>query len=179
MKIKKDHEFEALDNERFTSETSLSSTLIKSKEEELKLFKEERAKVQQKFQADKDLQDCLAEEKQLREKIEDSNVNLELLNIQVKELEDDTDFLNEKKDELNEQRKGAEIKNEELKKELSAKEEIAAKRLQAKLNRDKNADVKELIAQEETAMQHNTELTTKLHEEMKKFDGLLDEKMDI
>lgn len=47
------------------------------------------------------------------------------------------------------------MKNEELKKEFAAKEEIAAKRLQAKLNRDKNADVKELIAQEETATQHN------------------------
>jgi hypothetical protein len=33
-----------------------------------------------------------------------------------------------------------------LKKEVVAKEEINAKRLQAKLNRDKNADVKELIA---------------------------------
>ena len=29
---------------------------------------------------------------------------------------------------------------------MATKEEIAAKRLQAKLNRDKNADVKELIA---------------------------------
>jgi hypothetical protein len=49
----------------------------------------------------------------------------------------------------------AEIKNDELKKELATKEEIAAKRLQAKLNRDKNVEVKELIAQEETAVQHN------------------------
>jgi len=28
-------------------------------------------------------------------------------------------------------------------------------------------------------MQHNTELQAKLQEEMKKFDGLLDEKLDI
>ena len=64
----------------------------------------------------------------------------------MKELEDATEYLNDKKDELIDARKTAEIKNEELKKELAAKEEIAAKRLQAKLNRDKNADVKELIA---------------------------------
>jgi hypothetical protein len=37
--------------------------------------------------------------------------------------------LNNKKDELIELKKSAEIKNEELRKELSAKEEIAAKRL--------------------------------------------------
>jgi len=60
--------------------------------------------------------------------------------------------LNNKKEELIESKKIAEVKNEELRKELAAKEEIAAKRLQAKLNRDKNVEVKELIAQEETAI---------------------------
>lgn len=69
----------------------------------------------------------------------------------MKELEDATEYLNDKKEELQEAKKQADIRNEELKKELAAKEEIAAKRLQAKLNRDKNAEVKELIAQEETA----------------------------
>ena len=69
-----------------------------------------------------------------------------MLQIKVKELEDATEYLNDKKEELIEQKKAADIKNEELKKELAAKEEIAAKRLWAKLNRDKNADVKELIA---------------------------------
>lgn len=64
----------------------------------------------------------------------------------MKELEDATEFLNDKKEELIEQKKAADIKNEELKKEIAAKEEIAAKRLQAKLNRDKNVEVKELIA---------------------------------
>ena len=71
------------------------------------------------------------------------------------------------------------MKNEELRKELAAKEEIAAKRLQAKLNRDKNVEVKELIAQEETAIQHNQELIGKLEEEKKKYEGLLDEKLEI
>lgn len=64
----------------------------------------------------------------------------------MKELEDATEFLNDKKEELIEQKKIADIKNEDLKKEHAAKEEIAAKRLQAKLNRDKNVEVKELIA---------------------------------
>lgn len=73
----------------------------------------------------------------------------------------------------------AEIKNDELKKELATKEEIAAKRLQAKLNRDKNVEVKELIAQEETAVQHNQELIAKLDEEKKKYETLLDEKLEI
>ncbi len=90
-----------------------------------------------------------------------------------------TDYLNGKKEELIEQKKMAEIKNEELRKELAAREDMAAKRLQAKLNRDKNVEVKELIAQEETATQHNQELLGKLDEEKKKYESLLDEKMDI
>lgn len=40
-------------------------------------------------------------------------------------------------------------------------------------------EVKELIAQEETAVQHNQELLTKLDEERKKFEGLLDEKLEV
>lgn len=40
-------------------------------------------------------------------------------------------------------------------------------------------EVKELIAQEETAIQHNQELIGKLEEEKKKYEGLLDEKLEI
>jgi len=88
----------------------------------------------------------LAEEADLKNTIENAAINLDILQIKVKELEEATELLNNKKDELLESKKMAEIKNDELKKELAAKEEIAAKRLQAKLNRDKNVEVKELIA---------------------------------
>ena len=52
-----------------------------------------------------------------------------MLNVAVKELEDATEYLNDKKDELLEEKKHAENKNEELKKELVTKEEVAGKRL--------------------------------------------------
>jgi hypothetical protein len=61
-------------------------------------------------------------------------------------LETATQNLNDKKEELTEDKKRADIKNEELHKELKAKEEINEKKLQAKLARDKNATWKELIA---------------------------------
>jgi hypothetical protein len=44
-------------------------------------------------------------------------------------LEDATEYLNQKKDELVEAKKNADIKNDELKRDLAAKEEINAKRL--------------------------------------------------
>lgn len=106
-------------------------------------------------------------------------IKLEMMQIAVKELEDVTDMLAEKKEELIEAKKAAEIKNEELKKEAATKEELAQKRIQTKLNRDKNVEVKELIAQEETAVQHNQELVSKLGDEKKKYESLLDEKLEI
>ena len=41
------------------------------------------------------------------------------------------------------------MKNEELKTQLAAQEEIAKKRLQNKLNREKSVEIKELLANEE------------------------------
>lgn len=121
----------------------------------------------------------MAEEANLRKDIEEMGVKLEMMQINVKELEDVTDMLASKKDELMDAKKAAEIKNEELKKEAATKEELAQKRIQTKLNRDKNVEVKELIAQEETAVQHNQELVAKLDDEKKKYETLLDEKLEI
>ena len=52
-----------------------------------------------------------------------------MLQIKVTELEDVTEYLNGKKEELLEQKKMAELKNEEIKKTLAAQEDLAAKRL--------------------------------------------------
>lgn len=95
------------------------------------------------------------------------------------ELETATQSLNDKKEELIEDKKRADIKNEELIKELKAKEEINEKKLQAKLARDKNAIWKELIAKQETGQQHNNELMLKLEDEKKKYDTLLEEKLEL
>lgn len=47
------------------------------------------------------------------------------------------------------------------------------------MNRDKNPETKELIAQEELVLQHNEDISNKLREEVEKYDGLLDEQLDI
>lgn len=158
MSLEKDKQFEELLNTRFKLDKDLQEALVQDKDKKIAELKAAREAVKQQFESNVELQNSLKEADDLRLQIEDANVKLELLQIQVKELEDATEFLNDKKEELDEQKKAAYVKNEELKKELAAKEEIAAKRLQAKLNRDKNVEVKELIAQEETATQHNAEL---------------------
>ena len=71
----------------------------------------------------------MAEEANLRKDIEEMGVKLELMQISVVELEDVTEKLALKKDELNEAKKAAESRNEELKKEAATKEELAQKRI--------------------------------------------------
>ena len=66
-------------------------------------------------------------------------------------MENETEYLNEKKEEFLEEKRIADQRYEDLKKEAAAKEEINQKRLQAKLNREKTVQTKELIAQDETA----------------------------
>jgi len=57
-----------------------------------------------------------------------------------------TEFLNSKRDDLLEEKQLSDAKNEEYRTQWKAQEEIAAKRLQNKLNREKSAEIKELIA---------------------------------
>jgi hypothetical protein len=152
MTITKDGEFESLGNTRHKLEVKLLEELLVAKDAELKDFEEKRGKVKADILAHKEYQDKLAEEANLRKDIEEMGVKLEMMQINVKELEDITDMLASKKDELIDAKKSAEMKNEELKKEAATKEELAQKRIQTKLNRAKNVEVKELIAQEETAV---------------------------
>lgn len=57
-----------------------------------------------------------------------------------------------------------------------SQEEIAYKRLQAKLKRDMSADIRELIANLEMIQENNKEIDGKLRSEKENFDKLLNEK---
>lgn len=150
MTIIKDKEFEEVGDTRHKIDTTLEEELIQAKDDEIKRLKAEREQVHIKEKANEDLQKLRVEAIELIDKIDDGHVKHEILNIQVRELEDSTQFLNDKKEELIEEKKNAEIKNEELIRELRAKEEINEKKMQAKLARDKNPEWKELIARQET-----------------------------
>jgi ATP-dependent helicase YprA (DUF1998 family) len=125
MTIVRDAEFEKLGNIRHTLDVKLLEELLTAKDAEIKDFEEKRGKVKADILAHKEYQDKLAEEANLRRDIEEMGVRLEMMQINVKELEDVTDMLAAKKDELAEAKKAAEVKNEELKKEAATKEELA------------------------------------------------------
>lgn len=100
------------------------------------------------------------------------------MNVRVKLLEDAVQTLNDKRDELSVEQTEAQSKNEELKNQLKVQEETAAKRLMLKLNRDKSAEVKDLIANEEMIKAHNDEIGQKLQQQKTDYDSLLSGKME-
>ena len=88
-------------------------------------------------------------------------------------------MLNTKRDDLAEEKKLADSKNEELKTQLKAKEEIENKRLQSKLNREKSAEYKELLANEEMIKASNEDIQNKLRAEKEQYDKLLSDKITL
>lgn len=62
---------------------------------------------------------------------------------------------------------------------MKAQQEVAAKRLQQKLVRDKSEQTKQLIAEEELLTQQNEDTSNKLQEEREKYDALLAQRMEI
>lgn len=80
-----------------------------------------------------------------REEIEEMNVNLQYKSIEITELENATEMLQDRKEQLDRDKKVTAEANEDLERNLKAKEEANQKRLLARLNRDKNPHIKELI----------------------------------
>ena len=104
---------------------------------------------------------------------------MQYLDIQVQVLTDMTEYLAAKKDDLMAEKQLADAKNEELKTQLKAQDDIAEKRLMNKLQREKSAEVKELLANEEIAKQSNEDYATKLTTERANYDELLASKLEL
>lgn len=163
---------------RHDLEVKLLKELLERKKVDLEKVNADVAKVADDFLKWKDLQDNIAEQEKLKEDTEAAKVKIQFLNIQVKLFEEAVTTLNEKRDELTADQMESQSKNEELKNQLKVQEETAAKRLQLKLNRDKSAEVKDLIANEEMIKAHNDELSTKLRQVKEDYDKLLSGKME-
>lgn len=97
------------------------------------------------------------------------------IRVQIEEAANQT--MSDKKDILDEQKRQQEEQQEELKKQVLARDEANQKRLIAKLQRDKNAGVKDLQKQEEDQQETNDSFANKLVVETDKHDKLRDELM--
>jgi hypothetical protein len=102
-----------------------------------------------------------------------------MMDVNVKVLGEANDFLARRREELQEEKTEAEHKREDFRTSVKAQEDIAAKRLQNKLQRDKTQEAKELLTQEELIIIANEDLEHKLQDEKKKFEDLLSGRQDI
>lgn len=84
---------------------------------------------------------------------------------------------NKKKEELIDEKKEADIKNEELRMQVKASEEMQAKRLQSQLQRNKTQEIKNKLAEQEGLKEFTESLNHKLAEEKEKYDKLSSEKI--
>lgn len=102
-----------------------------------------------------------------------------MMNVEVTILAESNERLQKTREELQSEKDEAELKREDLRTQVKAQEDIASKRLQNKLQRDKTQEAKELLAQEEIISQANDDLRTKLSEEKQKLDTLLAGRQEI
>jgi septal ring factor EnvC (AmiA/AmiB activator) len=143
---------------------------LDAKTEELNKIKKERADEEAKYQAMTELQAKIKEAENYLKEIEEMHVELQHKSITIKEMEDATDYLQTMKEELDEKKKVTDESNEDLEKQYKAKEEANLKRLLAKITRDKNPEIKELISKEEAQKESNADFTNKFREEKEKLD---------
>ena len=126
-----------------------------------------------------ELQGLITQAKEYADEIEVMHVEHTYLNIKIKELDDACEYLQETKEKLDEQKKATDEANEDLEKQLKAKEEANQKRLIAKLQRDRNPEIKELIQKEEAQQELNEDFNNKFREEKEKHDELLDQLVEL
>jgi predicted RNase H-like nuclease len=82
-----------------------------------------RTAAQQSFQGMGDLQALITEAKSYKEEVEEMHAKLAFLQIQIKAMEDSTEYLASQKEVLDETKKETEENNEDLEKQLKVKEE--------------------------------------------------------
>ena len=117
-----------------------------------------------------ELQALITEANKYMDDIEMMHVKHQHLQIKIEELKIGTEYLQKEKDDLDEQKKDTDMKNEDNEKQLRAKEEANHKRLIAKLQRDKNPEIKELIQLEDNQTSSNEDFNNKYLKEREKMD---------
>lgn len=148
---------------------------VAAKEEEFKKWEDKKNEEEQKFKSEQVMQELIAAEQKYKEEIEKGHVDLQYKQAQIQFHEEVAEILQKQKEDLQRQMKSTAEQNEQMEAQNKAKEEANQKRLIAKLLKDKNPHMKELIQKVEDNANNNEEFQKKLFEETEKHDTLLDE----
>ena len=111
----KERAFDEEFKKRHDLEVDLTTGLRTKKTKERDGLKADLDKIERDFLAMREYQDALAETERLREQIEAAKVQIQFLDIKVNMLSNQTEEMNTKRDDLVEEKKMADNKNEELK----------------------------------------------------------------
>lgn len=179
MILQRGKEFDELNEHRYDRDKKQIEEFRDYKSNELKQIKEDREKAHAEYMAMAELQGLINDAAQFAKEIEEMHVEHTYLNIQIKELDDGCEELQTTKEKLDEQKKQTDEANEDLEKQLKAKEEANQKRLIAKLQRDRNPEIKELIQKEESQQELNEDFNQKFREEKEKHDELLAQLIEL
>ena len=134
-----------------------------------------RLKAESDYQGMGDLQQLIVEAQTYTDDIELMHQELAFLQVKIKGQEEYTEYLFGKKDYLDDEKKRVDEQNDDLDRQVKAKEEANQKRLIAKIQRDKNPDIKELILREEDQLAENDDFGNKLRSEIEKTNQFLEE----
>ena len=100
MQLDKGVAFGALNLGRHDRDSKLISDLSATKQAEKQTLIEKREKTQQEYMAMAELQALIKEANKYKDEIEDMHTKHEHLNIKIKEMVDGTEYLQEKKEDL-------------------------------------------------------------------------------
>ena len=145
MTIDKDKGIEELGTKRFERDLKLQTAFRDFKKEELEKVKQERTQIHTEYMGMAELQGYINDAAKFRKEIDEMHVKLAYQSITINELETANETLLDKKETLDKEKKETAESNEDQTRQLKAKEEANQKRLIAKLQRDKNPTIKELI----------------------------------
>lgn len=160
---------------RYVRDKQHLEEMLAAKEEEFKKWEDRKNEEEQKFKSEQVMQELIAQEQKFKEEIEKGHVDLQYKQAQIQFHEEVAEILQKQKEDLQRQMKGTAEQNEQMEAQNKAKEEANQKRLIAKLLKDKNPHMKELIQKVEDNANNNEEFQKKLFEETEKHDNLLDE----
>ena len=110
----KDVAFTNEGQQRHDQEVELYTALKARKEKELADLKAALAQIEKDFNAMREYQNALAETEQLRNKIEAAKIKVQFLEIQINILSETVEALKLKQEDLEEEKKIADLKHEEL-----------------------------------------------------------------
>lgn len=92
-----------------------------------------------------ELQQLISEANLYKKEIEEMHVKLAYLSVQIKQKEAANNVLDKTNDDLQFQRYNLENENRDLESQIQIMEDQNLRRLQAKVNRDKTGEIKELL----------------------------------